>query len=328
MLPKVSVIVPVYKVEPFLKECIDSILSQKFKDFEILLIDDGSPDRCGEICDSFSEEDNRVTVIHKNNQGLSAARNIGIELARGQFVTFIDSDDVVEEGYLEVLIQLIYRYGAEVAACGSYVFDQTSSKTAKRSANYKPVIMSNREAVLSLYSRKGARLPITAWGKMYKKELFEEIRFPIGRIHEDDFIVPLLMYKAQKVVWISSELYGYRMRENSISHQRFSLKRYDGVRAEEECIRYFNSVVETEIVQVAERRKKELIAYYSLLARKAGIYRDVPKEYQVGKYQAIMTLKKSLPYDTYSYRVAQVYPRYISIEAHIRRALQLIGLKK
>ena len=116
MLPEISVIVPVYKVEPFLKECIDSILLQKFTNFELILIDDGSPDQCGVICDSYAKEDSRIKVIHQTNQGLSAARNTGLDIAIGQYLTFIDSDDIVEVDYLEKMLQLINQYEADVVA--------------------------------------------------------------------------------------------------------------------------------------------------------------------------------------------------------------------
>ena len=327
-MPIISVIVPVYKVEKYLEECIDSILFQTFADYELILIDDGSPDRCGEICDWYAKKDKRIKVIHQENKGLSAARNAGLDIAESDYITFIDSDDIVSIHYLEDLYQSLCLYNADITVCNIEDFSTEIEFERNGLLKNKFCLMSNKDAVFSLYSENVDRIFSSAWGKLYKKELFEKIRFPISKIFEDQFVIPIIFYNSKKVIWIDKKLYGYRQREGSIIRSGFSLKHYDDIEAMENCITYFESVFEFEIVESAKLKKKSLLAYYSLLSRKAGIYQNLPKKYQMSRVYAIYTMKRFLPYNVYSYRLAKIYPQYISIEAHIRRLLQMIGLIK
>ena len=327
-MPRISVIVPIYKVEKYLQECIESILAQTYIDFELILIDDGSPDCCGEICDAYVKRDKRIKVIHQQNKGLSAARNAGLDIAECDYITFIDSDDIVSIHYLEILYQSLCLFNADISVCNKEDFSTEIIFGYNDSVKNKSCLLNKKDAVLSLYSENIDRLFSSAWGKLYKKELFEKIRFPVGKIYEDQYIIPIIFYNSNTVVWTSKKLYGYRQREGSIIRRGFSLKHYDDIGAIENCISYFESVFEFEIVEAAKLKKKSLLAYYSLLSRKAGIYQNLPKIYKMSRVHAIYIMKKLLPYDVYSYRVAKIYPRYISIEAHIRRLFQIIGLIK
>ncbi len=322
----VSVIVPVYNVEQYLSECVDSILLQTFEDFELILVDDGSTDQCGVMCDNYVSQDERVKVIHTQNSGLSAARNEGIALARGKYIAFVDSDDVVNIHYLEMLVQSLNNYNADIAVCQTISFEEEFD-WKKDFVQGEAICLSNREAVLGAYDfyRNSA---IMACSKLFRRELFDQIRFPVGRIHEDQFIIPILYYKASCVVVLNERLYGYRIRHSSIIHQNFSLRRFDDIEALDQCITFFDANDEAELSNAAQTMKHTISAYYTLLARKAGIYDELPKKYRMSRLQAIYILRTMLPYEIYSYRVAQIYPFLISIQAHLNRILQMIGLRE
>ena len=186
----VSVIIPVYKVEQYLERCVRSVTSQTYDNLEILLIDDGSPDRCGEMCDSFAAEDRRIRVIHQKNGGLSAARNTGIDASSGQWLFFIDSDDFIHRDCIGKLLAAAETSGADIASCG---FEKTEDDTI----------------------RGDVRFP---WGKIYRRELFQGIRFPEGRTFEDLATTHLLVNRCREVACVSAPYYGYFRNPASISH--------------------------------------------------------------------------------------------------------------
>lgn len=324
-MPEVSVIVPVYKVEKYLTVCVDSILNQTFDDFELILVDDGSPDRCGEMCDEYALKDERIKVIHQANAGLSAARNVGITSAVGEWITFIDSDDIVDKDYLRILYQLQEKYNAEVTVCDEYRF-RDGEERQLIIASEKVESYTGRDAVKSLYSNTEEGIPIMAWGKLYKRILFSGISFPIGKIHEDDATVPFLLYKAKKVVWQRTALYGYRQREDSIMGKTYSIRRYDGLEALENCLIFFEKKGELAICDDIERLRMEAIAFNSLMARRYHLYKNVPEKYRMSRCRAIKYLKDNLPYDVYEHRVAKAYPKFISFEAHVRKLRTVLGL--
>ena len=180
----ISVIVPIYKVEKYLHRCIDSVLAQTFTDFELILVDDGSPDNCGKICDEYAEKDNRIHVIHKENGGLSDARNAGIDWAfansDSEWITFIDSDDWIHPKYLETLYNAVKETGCEISICG---YEETTGDSPKvDDINLQAVIVSTED----FFCEHNVNA-VVAWGKLYKKELFREIRYPVGKLHEDEF---------------------------------------------------------------------------------------------------------------------------------------------
>ncbi len=207
-MPEISIIVPVYKVENYLRACVDSILNQTFEDYELILIDDGSPDRCGEICDEYVEKDARIKVIHQKNGGLSAARNAGMKIAKGYYVSFIDSDDVVAGNYFQVLYDNLKREEADISCCTMKEFADNCEFDYN---DYSSVCLSGKDAVLSQYGYSTQKnVSVSAWGKLYRRELFNGISFPKGKIHEDQAVVPIVLSKAEKVVLCESALYGYR----------------------------------------------------------------------------------------------------------------------
>ena len=207
----ISVIVPVYRVESYLEKCLDSITGQTYTDLEILLIDDGSPDRCGEICDRYAAVDHRIQVFHTENHGLSAARNLGLEHAEGDYIGFVDSDDWIEANMYECLLRAVKENDADIGVCGRFM--EYPKKTEIISPSLGVFIQ--KQAVEAL-----ARLEIrnAVWDKIWKRECFTDIRFPDGRVYEDSATTYRFFLQAEKVVCISETLYHYRIRTDSISH--------------------------------------------------------------------------------------------------------------
>lgn len=218
MMPScmISVIVPIYKVEQYLPKCIESIMDQTYRDLDIILINDGSPDRCGQICDYYSGLDKRIRVFHNKNKGLSAARNFGIEIAMStssDYIAFVDSDDWLEPDMYETLLTVAHKSNAKVVVCGR--FTEFKDKTVKRFQ--KEILFSGKEALKSHicgYIRAGV------WDKLWKKELFKNVRFPEGRVYEDIATVYKLFLNADNVACVPTPLYHYVKRSDSISQNK------------------------------------------------------------------------------------------------------------
>ena len=236
-MPKISIVVPVYKVEKYLSKCIDSLINQTYADLEIILVDDGSPDNSGHICDEYAKKDKRIKVIHKENGGLSDARNKGIEIARGEYITFIDSDDYVSLKYCEILYNTIQKHHADIAVSNYLKFNE--NEEVKEQTINGEIVMTSIQALEHLYTKNEAVAMRTAWGKLYKKTLFSSIRYPKGKINEDEFVIHHLYDKAKKVVFVKNPLYYYLQRTSSIMGGEFTEKRLDGLEALEERIEFF-----------------------------------------------------------------------------------------
>ena len=205
----ISVIVPVYKVEPYLRQCVESILNQTYSDLEVLLIDDGSPDRCGEICDDYKKKDSRVRVFHTENRGVSAARNLGLREAKGDLIGFVDSDDWIEADMYEVLYTVLNGTEADVSMCG--VFDEYPTETEER--RYKDTVYVGREAVIALLNET---ICAYVWNKLYRRKLLRSIVFPEGKIYEDVIFMDQVMYQAGKIAVTSFMGYHYFYHQGSI----------------------------------------------------------------------------------------------------------------
>lgn len=261
MEQKVSVIVPIYKVEPYLKRAVASILHQTYHNLEIILVDDGSPDQCGRICDDYAKEDNRITVIHKENGGLSDARNAGLDAAHGEYIVFVDSDDFIAEDYVETLMQCLKKYDADVAMCSyavtaSVELDE-SIFTASRDETVE--VCDRRELLNNLYdaNHKDATYFIVSWNKIYKASLWQDVRFPKGRIHEDEATTYKIYDRAQKGVYLHRPLYGYFTAPSSITRDRFNIKRLQWMDALDDRIAYFED--KTEQLNEEGKQEKEFL---------------------------------------------------------------------
>ena len=235
----ITIIIPIYKVEYYLGRCVDSVLAQTYKNMEIILVDDGSPDRCGELCDEYAKMDARIKVIHKKNGGLSDARNKGIDIAKGEYITFLDSDDWIHEKYIETLYKLLKDTHSDISVCN---FIKTSNEDVQLSTAEEVFEYSKLQALEELLGRYYVQLT-TAWGKLYKRSLFENIRFPVGRIHEDEFTTYKLIYNADKVALTTAELYYYWQREDSIMGVGFNQKGFmDALDAFEQRAMFYKKV--------------------------------------------------------------------------------------
>lgn len=226
--PIISIIVPVYNVEIYLEKCVDSIIKQTFKSIEIILVDDGSTDNSGTICDTIALSDERIRVIHKENGGLSSARNVGIKNARGSYYGFIDSDDYIEPDMFEVLYRNIINFGADLSICG--ILDVFDGRDNRRTKNITQLI-DNKEAIRRVL--EGQEFSVNAVNKLYKKELFDGILYPVGKYTEDAFVIIEILLKCKKVVYTTEQKYYYYHRENSITTQKFTPKQFHVIEAYE-----------------------------------------------------------------------------------------------
>jgi glycosyltransferase involved in cell wall biosynthesis len=230
MKPEISIIVPIYNVELYLNKCVDSILAQTFTNFELILVNDGSPDKCGEICEYYKELDPRVTVIHKDNGGLSDARNFGIDIARGNYIGFVDSDDWIEPDMYEALHGLITAHNADIAVCGHY--EVQDGEYVDKEFSHEVNVYNNGEAFSKLL--EDTEIKNLAWDKLYRAELFANVRYPVGRYFEDMFATYQLFIQAERIVSLNSPKYLYLRRGDSITGKMNNTKYYDRICAWQE----------------------------------------------------------------------------------------------
>lgn len=213
----ISIIIPIYNVEKYLERCMISITNQTYKNLEILLIDDGSTDLSYDICDFWKKKDHRIVVIHKNNGGLSDARNVGINNAHGEYISFIDSDDYVSVDMYQILLDTMERNNADIVICGKKEISDNKCISHSKPLKKSEIIYDNANAIGELLS--GYYIDESAYGKLYKKEIFTE-RFPVGEINEDIVTIPKVFDNAKRIVLIDKQLYHYCRRENSITTNR------------------------------------------------------------------------------------------------------------
>lgn len=224
----ISVIVPVYKVEPYLDKCIASIVNQTYKNLEIILVDDGSPDKCPEMCEAWAEKDSRIKVIHKLNGGLSDARNAGLEIAKGEYIAFVDSDDWVEKKYIEFLYQAIIQTGTEMSACQIRIIQEQEDVPDVKEQQTIIETFTTEEALYSLIN--GYDFRAVAWNKLYKRDFLLDEKFEVGKLHEDEFFTYRIIDKCTLLAWIDTPLYNYRQRSGSIM-ATYSVRHLDALEA-------------------------------------------------------------------------------------------------
>lgn len=222
-MPRLSVIVPVYKVEKYIHKCVDSILNQTFTDFELILVDDGSPDKCGEICDEYAKKDARVRVIHKENGGLSDARNFGIDAAKGEIKGFVDSDDIIDASMYGDMIGYMDEHDLDVVCADTYVVRNDKKKFNPR--YNKDMIFEGRNAVKEILD---GTLDNAAWNKIYKRSVIGDVRYPKGQIYEDVATTYKFVFAAKRTGYLCRPFYYYFKRKGSIVASSFNSKsRYD-----------------------------------------------------------------------------------------------------
>lgn len=232
-MAEVSIIVPVYQVEKYIRQCVDSILAQTFTDFELILVDDGSTDKSGEICDEYAKVDGRVKVIHQTNGGLSSARNSGMDHAKGKYFMFIDSDDFIAPNMVECLYKSINEQCADIAVCNfMYYFEENKHKCFNTNIEFE--ILHSEDVFFNRKNERNFGIWTVAWNKLYKKEPFERIRFRMGKYHEDEFWANDIYQLNAKIVAIPECLYFYRQRNNSITSSKNNARNFDIIEAFQE----------------------------------------------------------------------------------------------
>lgn len=212
----ISIIVPVYKVEKYLNRCIDSILNQTYKNLEIILVDDGSPDNCGKICDDYKKMDKRIKVIHKKNGGLSDARNFGIKIASGKYIGFVDSDDFISKEMYEKLYYLLKENKADISVISYKCFYEIDKVFDKKENINNVSVLSAEESMQYLF--ENSKIGNYAWNKLYKTSLFSDIEYPFGKKMEDLGTTYKLFNKCNRIAYCDIELYYYLQRQDSILH--------------------------------------------------------------------------------------------------------------
>lgn len=233
--PLISVIVPVYKVEPYLDRCVRSIVNQTYRNLEIILVDDGSPDNCPAMCDAWAEKDSRVKVIHKENGGLSDARNAGLAAAAGEYIGFVDSDDWVSPDMYWLLYETMVEHDSDISACGVEMVweDGTPPRLlTKRGC----CVLTQEEAMRAVIEESWIQAPV--WYKLYKREVVRDIPFPVGKCHEDVFWTYQVVGNARKVSVFDTPCYHYTQRSGSIMGEGYSIKRLDSLEAKMLRIQY------------------------------------------------------------------------------------------
>jgi len=239
----ISIIVPVYNVQNELRRCINSLIGQTYEELEIILVDDGSTDASGKIADEYQKVDHRIFVIHKENGGLSEARNFGIDFSTGDYIYFIDSDDYIHNETIELLYRNLKENEADMSIASAIIGSEFQHEWEQLD---NIITVCSGEKLLELQNKENSLDLTVAWNKLYKRNLFEIIRYPLGKINEDEFVTYKIFYLASKCVYTCAKTYYYFQRENSIINQQFSKKNLDVIEAFEERVAFWeekNSVI-------------------------------------------------------------------------------------
>ena len=305
-MPIISVIVPVYKAEAFLDRCVESVLAQTMGDFELILIDDGSPDRCGEMCDAYANTDSRVRVIHQKNAGQAAARNRALDIAQGEFIAFVDSDDYIHPQMFEILLNNAQKWGAtiSVGCCqtvsNSIIPTPITVSTATRCATGVEFL---RHCLLNSVDKK----PWILCDKIFHHSCFQTLRMPEGRIYEDNSVVYRLLYEADVIADCDHALYYYYQNPDSTVNQIFKLKHLDWLKVLEEMIPYFEEKRDQILV---DKLSKSYLFALTDLYRKVRIHLREPAALAVLKGK----LKKQYQLEKKKYPITiQTHPNVIQI---------------
>ena len=274
----ISVIVPVYNVEKYLERCVKSIAAQTYKDLEILLIDDGSTDKSGKMCDDFQQTDSRIKAFHKQNGGLSDARNYGIEHSAGAFISFVDSDDYIDEKMLETFHRLITENDADLAVCSA--MDVFEGKEVTQVKEIKEFNLNKVESYK--YMLRGDGIP-SACNKLYKRQTVGNVRFPVGKLYEDGFFTPQILKRVEKTAVTSKPMYYYFRRADSITTKPFRKGDLDVIEAYDKCVKQVKELC-PEALPYAEFRYRN--AYFNVLDKMLmrDDCKEIPEYKQVVKY--------------------------------------------
>lgn len=227
----ISIIIPIYEVEEYLEKCIESIVSQTYENLEIILVDDGSPDRCPQICDEWEKRDERIKVIHKKNGGLSDARNTGLAVAKGEYIGFVDSDDYIDKEMYEKLYIAMKSENADLAICNLEKVREDGSSIEEESPIKNDVFTGAVGLEKICDPCISGWYYVTVWNKLYHRKILDGIEFPLGKIHEDEFVIHEILYQCERIVTLEEKLYKYVQRNGSIMSHEYGIKNLDAVEA-------------------------------------------------------------------------------------------------
>ena len=277
-MEKISIVIPVYNVSKYLSKCIDSIINQKYKNLEIILVDDGSTDDSGNICEEYAKKDNRIKVIHKENGGLSDARNVGIDNATGEYIGFVDSDDWISEDMYFILYNNMKKEDADISCCNRF-FAYINTIKPYGTVDFYEVMDSQR--AIELMCTYGY-LGVSAYTKLYKKEIFQNIRYPKGKVNEDIYTTYKLLDKASKIVYDATPLYYYRQRRGSITNSK--KVNVNAMEASKELLDF----VEKKYPEIRNAAIKNYI-FYSI-----GVYDNILKSKNKEKRELKNTIRENI----------------------------------
>ena len=257
----ISVIVPVYNAEKYLQRCIRSILAQTYENFEILIVDDGSKDSSGQLCDEFALQDSRIHVTHKNNGGPGSARTVGLRQAKGEYIAFVDADDYISPAYLQILHDILRKEDADLVQCRYHAVRPSQEGRLDQSFCLNSHIQkcSNLELISEFLNKDTYLNVVVLWNKLYRRELWQDLSFPEGKTIDDEFLICQVMYRAKKVAETDQVLYCYYLSPDSIERGKPSLHRLDGMMAMEEQLKFFMEIGHPEFHNAL------LFRYYSTL---------------------------------------------------------------
>lgn len=319
-MPQISVVVPVYKVEQYLERCVKSILAQTYEDFELILVDDGSPDKCPQMCDEIQKADDRIHVIHQANGGLSAARNAGIDWtfanSDSKWITFIDSDDWVHSRYLESLLRAVTELDCAVSmgqmpVIKEYKIDELLEKDIQPQLWDTEVAF--QEEILD---------PNSACCRLFNRALFRDVRFPVGKLHEDRFTTYKLLFQSDKVAVVYAPLYYYFVNEKGIVHGTWSLRKLDDLEATEQQLEFFEEkglaksylYVLKDYVHLLVYSLRNMKGYKEFAKANAEVRKKLRKVLK--EHQELLDVSFKKDFNTYKYAypiIAKVYRRISSL---------------
>lgn len=326
----ISVLVPVYNVEAHLPRCIDSILAQSFQDFELILVNDGSCDGSGRICNEYAARDPRIRAVHQENRGVSAARNHLLELARrgdGTWVAFVDSDDTLAENYLERLLCMAQQYEADIASCSIFTYTEQQILEQLVPEQSEVAVISGKTACTEVYQINGMMV-VSCPGKLIRKSLFDDIEFPEGKNHEDEAIIPRVMYRAKRIAVCKDLLYYYFMSENSIMRSDFSIRRFEALEAIDSCIEFFKKQEESEIAEEAEKRRTVMLALNVAYAKRADLGDQIPDPYRIPEWKAMWRMQQCTSFDEFCWHLAKFYPRLVKPYSYLWKLAKILHFTK
>ncbi|HEO8648038.1 TPA: glycosyltransferase family 2 protein [Streptococcus agalactiae] len=310
----ISIIIPIYNVEKFLEECIDSVLNQTYKNIEILLVDDGSTDNSGIICDNYSLKDKRIRVFHKNNGGLSDARNFGVVNAEGRYISFIDSDDYIDKNYIRKMYYCLSNHKVDMVIC-NYLSVYNNDLKPIVSRLQDCIIYSRVELFSNLYGKYKDPFT-TAWGSLIRTDIAKKVTFPIGKLHEDEFTTYKYYLYSDKIAFVPEPLYFYRRREASIMSSSYSKRNLDSLEVYEERIKILEknniSISETVYIYLSLilyhiyriRKYPEVCNKQELLDKFNNYYLKYKNILGLKNRLKIITLKNlGIPYQRYKHKL-------------------------